>query len=244
MSIIVIHPNFSDLGDFVERLPEVFDSEGERIYKGRNEVKVFSVGGRRLVVKSFKKPHPVNRIAYTFFRASKARRSYYYSLELIARGFNAPAPAAFIEMFEAGLLKRSYYVSDFAEGVTLRNEFCFIYDMTAEKRSVLLAFAAFTVRLHEAGVYHRDYSNGNIIYREDGQGGWRFEMVDVNRLRFFRVDWAMGCKSFHRLDFSIEMLETVAGEYARQRGWDVGKTIARTVACNLRTMKPYKSFNL
>ncbi|MDR1937822.1 MAG: lipopolysaccharide kinase InaA family protein [Tannerellaceae bacterium] len=241
---IVIHPACIALSDFINRLPALFATEGERIYKGRNELKVFRAGERKVVVKSFKVPHLVNRIAYTFFRPSKARRSYDYSLELIARGFHAPAPVAYIETFEAGLLKNSYYVSGYAAGVTMREEFCFIYPNTEEKTRILLAFAAFTARLHEAGIYHRDYSNGNILYTVQGEGDIRFELVDVNRILFRNVSWEMGCKSFHRMDFSIEMLEIVAAEYARRRNLDVEKTIAKTVACNIKTMKPYTSFNL
>jgi serine/threonine protein kinase len=241
---ILIHPTYKDLSDFINRLPTLFAGEGEEIYKARNELKAFCLSGKKLVVKSFKIPHLVNRIAYTFFRPSKARRSYDYSLELIARGFHAPAPVAYIETFEAGLLKNSYYICEYAEGVTMRDEFCFIYPNTEEKTRILLAFAAFTARLHEAGVYHRDYSNGNILYTLPEGGGVRFEMVDVNRLRFCELSWKMGCKSFHRLDFSIEMLHIVAAEYARLRNLDVEKTIAQTVAYNIKTMKPYTSFDL
>ncbi|MDR2388876.1 MAG: lipopolysaccharide kinase InaA family protein [Tannerellaceae bacterium] len=243
---VVIYPsyNYKEFNHFVRNLPARFAEEGESFYKERNEVKLFYVGDRKIVVKSFKVPHCLNRLAYTFFRSSKARRSYDYSLEIIARGFHAPAPIAYIETFEMGLLKNSYYISEYTGGVTMRKEFSFIYPYTKEKTATLLAFAAFTARLHDAGIYHRDYSNGNILYTKKENEAFHFELVDVNRVQFCRVNWEKGCKSFRRLDMSVEMLRTVATEYARLRNLDMGKTITQIIACNLKTMKPYTSFDL
>jgi hypothetical protein len=240
----VISPLFTGLTDFIRRIPSRFAAEGELIYKERNELRLFRTGSGSLVVKSFKVPHLLNRIAYTFFRFSKAHRSYRYSLEIIARGFHVPEPVAYVERFEWGLLKNSYYISGYTPAVTLRKEFSFIYPNTKEKTAILLAFAAFTARLHDAGIYHLDYSNGNILYTPEANGGFRFELVDLNRIRFCHVSRRMGCKSFHRLDMSVEMLRIVAGEYARRRNLDIEKTVAQTIACNIKTMKPYTSFNL
>ncbi|MDR2809100.1 MAG: hypothetical protein LBB84_00890 [Tannerellaceae bacterium] len=242
----VIHPSYTDLSDFVYQLPARFRfaGEGEWIYKERNELKMFYTGNRKIVVKSFKVPHLLNRFVYAFFRPSKARRSYNYSLEILVRGFHAPAPVAYLETFAWGLLKNSYYISEYTGGITMRQEFSFISPNTKEKTDILLAFAAFTARLHEAGIYHKDYSNGNILYTRDENKKLHFELVDVNRMRFCRVNWKKGCKAFHRLDISIEMLRIVAAEYARLRNFDIERTIALTIACNLKTMKPYTSFNL
>jgi hypothetical protein len=240
---VVISPPCRALSEFVNQVPARFAGEGELIYKGRNELKLFCADGRKIVVKSFRVPHLLNRFVYTFFRSSKARRSYDYSFELIARGFHVPDPVAYIETFELGLLKNSYYISGYTGAVTLCEQFSFIYPHTEEKTGILLAFAAFTARLHEAGIYHSDYSNRNILYIKEGDGRLRFELVDVNRLRFCRVGWKKACKSFHRLDMSEEMLGIVAAEYARLRNFDIEKTIHRTIACNLKTMKPYTSFN-
>jgi serine/threonine protein kinase len=241
---VVIYPSYKELSHFIHQLPARFAEEGELIYKGKNELRLFGAGDRKIVVKSFRAPHWLNRLVYTFFRPSKAQRSYDYSLEIIARGFHAPAPVAYLETFEHGLLKNSYYISEYTQAVTMRKEFSFIYPCTKEKTATLLAFADFTARLHNAGIYHRDYSNGNILYTMGENGEFRFELVDVNRVRFRHVNWKMGCKSFRRLDMSVEMLRIVAAEYARLRNLDAGKTITGIIACNLKTMKPYTSFNL
>jgi hypothetical protein len=239
---LFINPACSALTSFVENLPDMFDMEGQTLYKARNELKVFTpVEGWKVTVKSFKTPHPVNRIAYTFFRPSKALRSYRYAFDIQARGFHTPEPVACVLTFRGGLLHRSFYVSAYSGGETMRREFCFLYPMDDRKARVLRAFTAFTARLHEAGIYHHDYSNGNILYAEE-KGRLRFELVDLNRIRFQKVSQQMGWKAFHRLDFSLEMLETVAREYALQRHLDVEESIVRIREYNIKTMKPYTSF--
>jgi serine/threonine protein kinase len=241
---VVIYPSYKELSNFIDQLPARFAKEGEWIYKGRNELKLFHIGNSKIVVKSFKVPHLLNRFVYTFFRLSKARRSYEYSLEMIVRGIHVPVPVAYIETFEWGLLKNSYYISEYTGAVTMREEFSFTSPHTKEKTNMLLAFAAFTVHLHDVGIYHRDYSNGNILYSMQEDGSLRFELVDVNRVCFCHVGWKRGCKSFRRLDISVEMLSIVAAEYARLRNLDIEKTIARTISYNLKRMKPYSSFHV
>jgi hypothetical protein len=239
---LVINPAYKELSRFAGEVPEIFATEGEPIYKGRNELRLFRTGGKQVVVKSFKVPHLLNRIAYASVRPSKAKRSYLYSLEILTRGFHTPAPVAYINEFKGGLLTNSFYISEYTEAQSMKNEFCFIYPNTKERSSILRAFAAFTARLHEAHIYHPDYSNGNILYSRGENGELRFELVDVNRIQFRKVGWALGCQSFHRMDLSVEMLEIVAAEYARRRQLHIGKTVAQTIACNIRTMKPYTSF--
>jgi hypothetical protein len=241
----LINPAFRELEPFVATLPATFGAEGRLIYKARNELKTFTPAeGLTVVAKSFKTPHFINRIAYTFFRPSKAVRSYKYAVELKARGFFTPEPIACVQEFKGGLLERSYYVSTYIEAVTMRRDFNFIAPLGEETARVLKAFAAFTAQLHEAGIYHPDYSNGNILYRETGGGGFRFELVDLNRIKFRKVTPRAGWKNFHRLDFSLEMLEIVAREYALHRQLDVDESIARIRHYNLKTMKPYKSFGI
>ncbi|MDR2809714.1 MAG: hypothetical protein LBB84_04045 [Tannerellaceae bacterium] len=240
---IVINPLYNDVAPFINQLSLLYDTEGEEIYKSRNELRLFHAGERKIVVKSFKVPHLVNRIAYTFFRPSKACRSYRYSLAIMDRGFHVPEPVAYIETFETGLLKNSYYASGYTGAKTIRSVFPSSYPDAEEKNTILLAFAAFTARLHETGIFHRDYSGGNILYTKDEDGNIRFELVDLNRIRFCKVSWKMGWKTFRRLDMPAETLGIVAGEYARRRNLDVEKTITQAVACNLKTMKRYLKKN-
>ena len=61
------------------------------LYKGRNTVKSFCVDGRTLVVKHYKRPNPVQRVAYSFFKKSKAARAYLFAAMLRERDSTRPA---------------------------------------------------------------------------------------------------------------------------------------------------------
>ncbi len=60
------------------------------------------------VVKYFKIPYFINKIVYTFFKKSKAQKSYEYALKI--KDFT-PKPIGYIEFYKFGLLDESYFVS-------------------------------------------------------------------------------------------------------------------------------------
>ena len=222
---IVIHPEYNCLNGWVREIPSFFPSQGETLYKDRNEIKIFDTDFGKIVVKSFKIPHILNRFAYAFLRSSKAARSYSYSFEISKRGFKTPQPVAYIEMFKKGLLSESYYVSIYTDYLLMKN-FSFNKKLTEEDIKILKAFARFTASLHEKEIYHSDYSNGNILYKKEGENIC-FELVDLNRIKFKKVTEKMAYKSFSRLDFSLEMFEVVAREYALLRNMDVEKCVTK-----------------
>ena len=64
-----IYEPYDHFREFLLSLPQRFSrGEGECIYKGRNELRVFTVNGTRLVVKSFGRPHFINQLVYGFLR--------------------------------------------------------------------------------------------------------------------------------------------------------------------------------
>ena len=235
---IVINPEYNRLNDWIKEIPSFFSIQGEALYKARNELKIFETDFGKIVVKSFKIPHIINRFAYSFLRFSKAERSYVYSLEILKKGFKTPQPIAYIELFKKGLLSESYYISTHS-GYLLMRTFSLNKKLTEEDTTILIEFARFTARLHEKEIYHTDYSNGNILYKKEGEN-ISFELIDLNRIQFKKVTEKMAYKVFHRLDFSIEMLEIVAREYALQRKMDVEKSIIEIRRQNLKTMQRYR----
>ena len=48
----VINPQYASFRDFVVRIPEIFDTQGEMLRDIRNVIKRFRVGDTMLVVKS------------------------------------------------------------------------------------------------------------------------------------------------------------------------------------------------
>ncbi|MDR1103195.1 MAG: lipopolysaccharide kinase InaA family protein, partial [Tannerella sp.] len=215
----VLNPQQQVFDSFVRSLPDTFDRDGRTIYRQRNEIKVFETGGMAVNVKRFRKPHLLNRVAYTFFRPSKAERSYRYAFRLRELGIDTPEPIAYILMKKNGLLHVSYYVCRQVPHEHTMYEFG--RGGIAGRESVLQAFAGYTARLHEAGVYHRDYSPGNILFRQEKEEV-RFCLVDINRMRFGPVSVRQGCAAFARLWGPEPMFRLLAERYAEERGAEAG----------------------
>lgn len=213
----IIASDFQFLADFVGNLPRDFQSQGEVLYKVRNEVRKIEIEGVTVVVKKFKVPHFINRIAYTYFRKSKARRSYEYSETLLNNGFGAAQPIAYTEYFRNGLLTDSYYVSLFCDYGRDFNEFR--WSETDGREAVLRSFAQFTARMHDAGIRHLDYGGGNILFRETAIGA-EFCLIDVNRLEKGKVDIRKGCENFKLLYMKEGAFRFLMSEYALARGFE------------------------
>jgi serine/threonine protein kinase len=181
------------------------------MHKARNEIKIIEIDKRQYVVKSFKKPHFVNKIVYSFFRTSKAQRSYDNSLML--QDF-APTPIAYIEFYEASLLAQSYFISEY-----------YPYDFTMkpplldphfpDRNALLEAFTNFTYELHQNKIFHIDYSPGNILVKKI-QGAYQFKIVDVNRMRFFILTNSDRAKNFAKLTSNLEDIKKIADFYTKK----------------------------
>lgn len=208
---IVINPVYQQLTSFIENIPVLFDKGGELVYDGRNKLKVYEVGGYEVIVKSFKVPHVINRLVYTHFRLSKARRSYEYAFELKERGFLTPDPIAYIEIKNTlGLLSRSYYISIFEKDFsTIRKE------MMGEKDEYFLTeLACFISQLHAKGVLNTDLSPGNILAKRE-EDKILFSLVDINRIKFLdSLSLKDRYKNFERICERRETVNYLVKKYA------------------------------
>lgn len=223
MRKIVIHPDFEKYSAFIEAIPDIFSSEGVTIYKDRNEVKIFDVEGLEFVVKSFKIPHFINKIAYSFIRSSKAERSYTNALEITRKGVLTPTPMAYIEIKKSGLLFNSFYISGKSQYQRELRELSLSPDLP-EAYPVLDSFARFTAALHDKGIYHKDYTPGNILFGKTGDS-YSFELIDINRMKFCEIDLKMGCQNFSKLCILDDFYRFVAQKYALARGYDVNEAV-------------------
>ena len=226
MMKIVSNPQQVQFLDFIQSIPSQFDKGGTVIYKKRNEIRVFDVMGYALNVKRFKTPILINRLIYTFFRLSKAQRSFEYASKLIEKHIETPQPVAYILIKKKGLLYDSYYVSRQVD--YNRNFYEFGKGGVEGREHILNAFAGFTADFHKKGVLHKDYSPGNILFKDEN-GEVKFCMVDINRLRFGDVSVRKGCSNFVRLWGQKSFFEIVIRKYAEIRGADPEACLKRTL---------------
>lgn len=56
-----------------------------------------------------------------------------------------------------------------------------------EVGAALDALAQYLFGIHNAGVLHKDLNIGNILYRRNRAGGYDFQLIDTNRMRFCRT---------------------------------------------------------
>lgn len=83
----------------IKSMVENFRQTGEDFIVGkRNAIKLFEFQGKTLNIKSFRIPNLVNKIAYKYFRKSKASRSFEYANRLISNGIGTPLPIAFLKI--------------------------------------------------------------------------------------------------------------------------------------------------
>ncbi|MFA6831440.1 MAG: hypothetical protein WCR36_04115, partial [Bacteroidaceae bacterium] len=110
---LLINPKYISLRSFIDKVPDIFydKTTGERLYWKRNQVKRYEIDGISLVVKSFKRPNIIQKLAYTFWRPSKAKRAFLFAKKFRDLQINTPEEIACIETFKYGLIDRTYFVS-------------------------------------------------------------------------------------------------------------------------------------
>lgn len=229
-----LYPGHEGLDSFMRSLPDAFArGEGTLIHDGRNQLRILSHEGVEYVVKSYQVPLLPNRLVYGFLRSSKAERALLNAQRLMQIGIGSPEPVGFINI-RCGLLFTHSYM------VTVRSRCPFRYDMLLSRHfdcleQVCREVGRCTALMHEHGMYNMDYSRGNILFdvspRPTAQGDRlvseaqacprvRLEMVDLNRIRFGRIDLHKGCRNFDRLPATASMHRWMAQEYARVRHLD------------------------
>lgn len=196
-----------------------FNSKGILFGDGkRNKIKLFTVGDKTINIKSFKKPHLINKIVYKYFRKSKARRSFEYATTLLEKGIGTPQPIAYFENYDLVGLKDSYYVSEHLDCDLTFRELVLMPDFP-DHEAILRQFTQFSFHLHENGVEFLDHSPGNTLIKKREDGNYDFFLVDLNRMNFHQnMDFDARMKNLSRLTPKKEMVVVMSNEYARLYG--------------------------
>ncbi|OIP55875.1 MAG: hypothetical protein AUK54_03200 [Helicobacteraceae bacterium CG2_30_36_10] len=220
---LILNPKYKNFENDFIHIKEIFNNAGESIHKARNELKIIELHDMKCVVKSFKVPHAINRIAYTFFREGKAKKSYINAVKLIELGVNTPEPIGIIEFFSSGLLSESYFISLYEPyDFTIREVF---HHKVEDFQEILKQFARFTYEIHQKGVWHVDYSLGNILVTKQADT-YKFSLVDINRMQFKTIHPIQGLKNFNKFWAKDDNdLKILAKEYAKLGNLDEKKAI-------------------
>jgi len=204
--------------DFVLNIKENFKANAKVLYDQRNIIKLFEINGKQYVVKSFKTPHLFNRIVYSFFRKSKAERSYINTKKLESLNIGTPSPVAYIEFYSSFLIKESFYISEYFDFDYQMSDA--LYDEKFDDRdSAFRQFAIFTYEIHNKGVFHSDYNHGNILFKNN-KGIYEFSLVDVNRMKFMTLNDNLRMKSMCRLTKNLDTLKLIVKHYCTTSGQD------------------------
>lgn len=201
-----------------------FNSKGVLFGDGkRNKIRLFELRGEKINIKSFKIPNLINKIAYKYFRKSKARRSYEYATALLENGIGTPQPIAYFENYDWLGLKDSYYVSEHLETELTFRELVTMPDYPGHE-NILRQFSKFSFDLHEKGIEFLDHSPGNTLIKKVSENQYNFYLVDLNRMNFHEsMNFDLRMKNLSRLTPKKEMIKVMSNEYSK---WYTEKTEA------------------
>lgn len=236
---VVIHPAYKHLTSFIYDLPRFFESEGTLLYKGRNVVKQYQVDGINLVVKKYKHPNIIQRIAYTYFKRSKTARAYDYAALLREKGIDTPHEVAYIETFKKGLFTTGYFISlyysypptsvqldveefnlKFSNPLLGNVATTYPADETKGFNYPLAdRLAAYFVELHTKGILHGDLNLSNILYYTEENGSYHFCVIDTNRSIFKQPTPDECLENLKRTTHRRDVLIYLVSRYAELRQW-------------------------
>ncbi|MEO6177761.1 MAG: lipopolysaccharide kinase InaA family protein [Flavobacterium circumlabens] len=220
-----INPIFADETTSILAIIKAFNTSGTIFGNGqRNIIKLFEWNDKTINIKSFKIPNLINKVAYKYFRKSKARRSFEYATVLLEKGIGTPQPIAFLENFNWLGLRDSYYVSEHLVTELTYRELVEIPDYP-DNENILRQFTRFSFDLHEKGIEFLDHSPGNTLIKKSTEGKYDFFLVDLNRMEFHdTMTFEMRMKNLCRLTPVKEMVAVMSNEYAKLYGESEQKT--------------------
>ncbi len=213
---IILNPNYKKQEKAILQLVNHFFDEGNLIVQGsRNTIKSNFLNGEIVNIKFFKKPGLFKSLIYSFFRSTKAKRSFDYANYLINHHINTAIPIAYIEQRNnLGFLGDSFYISQQIDyDFTIRE---LIHDpLFPERNEILEQFTEFTFRMHEAKVNFLDHSPGNTLIISRECGNHDFHLIDLNRMKFEDLSIEKRMDNFKKMWLSKQMVKVVAKKYAQ-----------------------------
>lgn len=240
----VIHPDYMNCAEELAALPRGEYAPLKTFCNNRNKVELVSVGGRPLVVKTYKQTNLITGLIYTFFRKSKARRAYEHALELISRGIKTPFPVAYFEKSRWGIFRHGYFVSEFTNLPSVSDTF-YSDKLTQEEHDRMAdSLSRFTLELHNKGIIPLDYNTTNILF-EKTETGYSFTLIDINRMKIGIVPGVKDAmRSFFQLGTYPSDYFSLLGPYVHERSLDFEEALYYVIIHrrNQRRLRKFKRF--
>jgi len=225
MKKVKINPKYEHLRSFIENIPDVFEQEGKEIYNKRNLIKVLTAPDGTLVnVKRFHIPHGPNRLIYSWaIRKPKGQRAYEYPSILRSKGIGTPEPLALIEE------RNPLFLLGYSYLITIQCDYGHtLYEVgnakPGEYELLAKALAHFAAEIHNAQILHKDFTPGNILWKQDDEG-FQFMLVDINRMKFGPVSIQEGLYNLRRFWGPKDFTKILVSEYALLRNTDVEEAV-------------------
>lgn len=216
----------------------------ERVYKGsRNSIYTLEIPSLGTVsIKEFKIPPFPNNFVYCGLRGSKARRSFEHAMILTDSGIQTPRPFGYVEV-RAGVpvhLGRSYYVCQHVPYLPIRE-----WEADPEKAPrVAREIGRFTAQMHKAGIYHRDFSRGNLLLVTDSEGEpCGISLLDLNRMNFHVRDSALLMRMFAGLAWTEDAMRHIVEAYSKEFGVDPARVLPRVLDLQQKFIRAFKRKN-
>ncbi len=206
----------------ISHLRDLVNSEGADVLSdGRNRVVAIDAAREgwsgRLAVKSFGKRSRW-RDAADSRRGTRARRTFETACEMLTRGVATPEPVCYVEKWESGRLRESYYISVLEEGhVSFKDELVRLFNEDPECglfMDLMQTVASHIAKMHTAGIMHRDLGNQNILLRRK-ESGWTDVMyMDLNRARIHpQLTLAQRARDISRIYLPSDLLRVFIEMY-------------------------------
>lgn len=210
-----VNLDFKDFEGFMRTLPTAFANKGQTLKNDRNEIKIIEHDGLKLCIKSFNRVTAFNKIMYSWFRATKAKRSYNVARRLEHLGIHTPRPVGYVEVYgKWHILKSAYYVSLYLDHQFDMKD---VLEKSIDcQEKILTSFAhEMATVVHPAGAWHNDLSPGNVLINRVDTDRWSFSFIDLNRLTFRRrILPAQGLINLKKMTNNPVAIALIAEQYA------------------------------
>ena len=222
---IKINPKYEHLRSFIENIPAVFEHEGLVIYNKRNLIKILAApDGTQINVKRYHIPHGPNRLVYSWgIRTPKGERAFAYPMILKDKGIGTPEPIALIEE------RNLFNILGYSYLITIQCDYGHtLYEVgdaqLGEYEQLAKALAHFAANIHERHILHKDFTPGNILWKQDDEG-YQFMLVDINRMKFGKISIQEGLFNLRKFWGPKDFTRILVTEYAMLRNTDPKKAV-------------------